>query len=153
MNIKKLVLILSAPFMLSSFLVAQQDSKEKQNPERDPAKRQEMVVDNLSKELSLTPDQELKVKALMEERNAEIKTEREAQKQKMEAQRRERSEQMQLAKERQKKYDAKMKEILSSEQYIRYLEIKSEKKEEFQNNRKDQRDQNRQKRPGLKKQN
>lgn len=137
MKIRRLVIVLFLPFLLSSFLLAQQETRSgKQAIERDPAKSQEQIMENLKQELSLSAEQESKVKELLDQRITEANAQREINKQKMEAQKEVRAERIKQAQLKQKEYNAKMKEILTQEQYIRFLELKIDKKHEFRNNKK-----------------
>jgi Spy/CpxP family protein refolding chaperone len=125
MKLRKLVLAMALPLMMSSFLMAQEGTP-KPNPQADPAKRHEQLIADWKTKLALTPAQEVKVKALLDERAAEMKAQREARKQAVEAQKAERTEKMNQGNEKQQAFNAKMKEILTAEQYVKYLELKQE---------------------------
>ena len=134
MKIRKFVIALALPFMFSSFLLAQ-ETPQKSSNQVDRATRHAQMLAELKQELALTPDQEAKVKKVLDERAAEMKTQRDARQQNMEAKRSERSEKMNMAQEKQKEHNAKMKEILTAEQYVKYLEIRQSRQGERQGER------------------
>lgn len=144
---KRLAIILFLSVLMIPALMAQQNNPERKNRDRVPGKQQEIAIEKLTKELSLTPEQAKQVQELMENRRLEMKTNREEQKQLRETQQKEKAERLERAKERQKEHNAKMKEILTTEQYIRYLELKNEQKEVIRDNRKMKMEQRKQKQP------
>jgi Spy/CpxP family protein refolding chaperone len=116
--------------MMSSFLMAQ-ESTPKPNPQVDRAQRHEQLIADWKTKLTLTPAQEVKVKALLDERAAEMTAQREARRKAVEAQKAERTEKMNQGNEKQQAFNAKMKEILTAEQYVKYLELKQETRGEM----------------------
>ncbi len=136
MKTKKILMVLVLPFLIASIAMAQGVKKPvDQNVEKEPAKRSGKVLAHLKQELALTPAQEIKVKELLEKREAEMIENREANQEMREEQQKIRQERMKIAMEKQQEHDAKMKAILTPEQYTKYEAIRTERREEFRENR------------------
>ncbi len=130
------VAISSSTFITSA---QQQELTERRQRTFDAEKIKENRLEKLKTELNLTEQQEAEVKALMDERQKEMeknKTEREAA---MKAMRERHEEQVQAAQERQKAHDAKMKNILTPEQYVKYEQLNNEQRAEMKEKMKERR--------------
>ena len=114
-------IILSAAIFGAVFMFGQE--RQKLTPEQREAKKAEMVqkakerqqahLDKMTTELNLSKKQVEQIKALQEKNNAE----REANRAKMEEVRKQRQQEMQAKRDA---HDAKMKKILSPEQYDKW---------------------------------
>lgn len=145
---RKIVMMLFLSLLTTGTMLAQQEKTTAQGPvKRDPAVMQEKVLSNLKQELALTDEQTQKIREMISQRDAEIKADREAQKAELETQRQKRIERAEKAKARQTAYNAQMKEVLTQEQYIRYLELKEERRARLMEKRRERMDQRRDRRP------
>lgn len=138
MKFRNFIITLALPFIFSSLMLAQ-GNPQNSNAQVDRTAKHAQMLSDLKQELSLTAEQEAKVKKIMDERAAEMATERTARQQKTEAQKAERAENMKQAQEKQKQHNAKMKEILTADQYVKYLEMRQSKQVEMRGERKGKR--------------
>lgn len=102
--------------MLSAGIYAQ-ERPQQEGPPKTPEERADNITKRLTKELALTADQQTKVKAIVLERESEMKKDREA------------------AKANRDKHDAEMKAVLTPDQYQKF----EAKKAEMEQKRKQQR--------------
>lgn len=117
---KKLILLGASVLMMSAVSVAQPGKLGKKSPQE----RAEHQTERLTKELSLTPEQAAKVKAILAKRGAEMDSVRS--KKMAGAQKEEVRGDKKAARE---KTDAELKAILTPEQYAKFQAMMQERKE------------------------
>ncbi|GAO29327.1 Spy/CpxP family protein refolding chaperone [Geofilum rubicundum] len=117
----------------------QTEIKERKQRTFDAEQMQENRLEKLKTELNLTEQQEAEVKALMDERQKEMEKHRTEREEAMKAMRDKHVEQVKAVQERQKAHDAKMKDILSPEQYEKYEQLNNKQKEAMKEKMKERR--------------
>ncbi len=138
---KNLKLLMVVSIMVTTFIAsAQQPEMQEHNMHNlDKEQVKENRLEKLKTELDLTEEQEAEIKALMDERQKEMEKHRLERKEAMKVMREKHDEQIQAAQKRQKAHDAKMKDILSPEQYEKYEQLNKEQRAEMKGKKKDRR--------------
>jgi len=120
---KKLILLGASVLMMSAISIAQPGKPGK----RSPQERAEHQTERLTKELSLTPEQATKVKAILASKGAEMDSVRAK---KMAGG--EKSEVRGDRKAAREKTDAQLKAVFTAEQYAKYQAMMQERKDKHQ---------------------
>ncbi len=115
---KKLFLIVSI-IIITVMSTYAQESDKAVKPKKSPEERAEQMIKRMTNELALTTDQQMKVKALILEREKE------------------RDVQMQKKREEMKEMDAELKVILTPEQYQKREQKKQERRKKPMEHKKD----------------
>jgi Spy/CpxP family protein refolding chaperone len=132
---KKVMLMMSLIMALGTQMVAQQDIKAPLPPKREaldmplpPSKEmQEKRFEKMKSELKLTPEQEVKMKALMEKNRESNKAKRREMKKKMKEENKEQREAMR----------AEMEKVLTPEQMEKFKQMRKAEKKERKAHKKD----------------
>ncbi|WP_026474112.1 Spy/CpxP family protein refolding chaperone [Alkaliflexus imshenetskii] len=102
---------------------------------------QERHIENLSKELSLTAEQEAQLRAVLEKRRGEASAMRETRRKEMEARRAEQKARAEATRERMQLHDEEIKALLTEEQKLRYDQLRQERAAEARQRMADRRQQ------------
>lgn len=121
----------SAMILFLALNVSAQKRQKEMNPRAetrtDVVERHERHIENLSKELSLTAEQEAQLRAIMEKRRSEAAALRETRRKEMEIRRAEQKARVEATRERMQQHDEEIKALLTEEQKLRYDQIRQER--------------------------
>lgn len=119
----------------------QKEMKTRATTNTEMVEWQERHVENLSKELSLTAEQEAQLRAALEKRRSEAVAMRETRRKEMEARRAEQKARAEATRERMQQNDEEIKALLTEEQKLRYDQLRQERAAEARQRMADRRQQ------------